>query len=87
MLHQSVWPGVINRMTRCGTRNFSIFLMEYGDKIYEFFYQEYVGEDADKDGASMKADPVVQRWWKITDACQKPLPGEKEIWAAMERVR
>ena len=85
-MHQTVWPGVVDQMARGNNRNFSIFLVELGDELYEFFYLEYVGHDAAKDEAMNKADPINQRWWKHTIACQSPLPGERDIWANMAPV-
>lgn len=85
-LHQTVWPGVVDQMARGNNRNFSIFLVELGDTLYEFFYVEYVGTDSAKDDARNQADPINQRWWKYTDACQTPLPGVDGIWAPMEPI-
>jgi L-rhamnose mutarotase len=85
-LHQTVWPGVVDQMARGNYRDFSIFFMELGNELYEFFYVEYVGADAGKDAEMNKADPFNQRWWKITDACQDPLPDAKGVWSAMNRV-
>ncbi|MBN2210027.1 MAG: L-rhamnose mutarotase [Sedimentisphaerales bacterium] len=88
MLHQGVWPGVVDQMERGNCRNFSIFLVELGDEIYEFFYYEYVGTDAKKDDAMNTSDPANLRWWKQTDPCQDPLPEMKGkgIWAPMETI-
>ncbi len=85
-LHQTVWPGVVDQMARGNYRNFSIFLVELDDEFYEFFYVEYVGTDATKDGEMNKADPCNQRWWKLTDACQNPLPDADGIWSMMDKV-
>jgi L-rhamnose mutarotase len=86
-LHQSVWPGVSDQLARTNNRNLSIFLVEMGDEIYEFLYLEYVGKDAAADDQSSKSDPCTLRWWKLTDACQLPLPEVKEgIWAGMDTV-
>jgi L-rhamnose mutarotase len=85
-LHQTTWPGVVDQMARGNNRDFSIFLVEIGDKLCEFFYLEYVGADAAKDDAASKADPIYQRWWKLTDACQAPLPGVDGLWAPMEAI-
>jgi L-rhamnose mutarotase len=85
-LHQTVWPGVVDQMARGNNRDFSIFLAEIGDRLCEFFYVEYVGTDAAKDDAANKADPINQRWWHYTDACQTPLPGAAGIWAPMEPI-
>ena len=86
VLHQSVWPGVVDQMARSNNRNFSIFFTEIGDELYEFFYLEYVGSDAKKDGEMSSSDPFNLRWWKITDACQNPLPDADGIWSMMDKV-
>lgn len=86
ILHQTVWPGVVDQMARGNYRNFSIFFTELDDELYEFFYVEYVGTDAGKDDKMNKADPFNQRWWKITDACQNPLPDADGVWAMMDKV-
>lgn len=85
-LHQTVWPGVVDQMIRGNNRNFSIFLVEIGDQLYEFFYLEYMGNDPVKDNQMNQEDPVNQRWWAQTGPCQQPLPGEEEIWAPMIQV-
>lgn len=85
-LHQTVWPGVVDQMARGNYRNFSIFLVELDDELYEFFYVEYVGTDATKDGEMNKADPCNQRWWKLTDPCQDPLPDAVGPWLMMEKI-
>ncbi len=86
MLHQTVWPGVVDQMARGNYRNFSIFLVEIGDELYEFFHVEYVGTDSKKDGEASKADPCNQRWWKLTDPCQNPLPGASGPWLMMDKI-
>lgn len=85
-LHQTVWPGVVDQMIRGNNRNFSIFLVEIGDILYEIFYMEYMGSDFEKDDQMNKEDPVNQRWWAQTDPCQQPLAGEKEIWTPMIQI-
>ena len=73
-MHQAVWPGVIDEMIRRNNRNFSAFLCEIDDELYEFLYVEYVGSDAEKDNALSQQNSINRRWWKLTDECQKPLP-------------
>ena len=86
-LHQTIWPGVVDQMARGNYRNFSIFFVEIGDELYEFFHAEYVGDDLKKDTAMNLADPFNQRWWKLTDACQDPLPDAKGgIWSPMDKI-
>ena len=86
LLHQSTWPGTVDRMTRMEYHDFSIFLVELGDEIYEMFYVEFVGADAGKDKMGSVAEPAYERWVKQTDPCQKPLPDADGIWSAMEKV-
>jgi len=86
LLHQAVWPGVCDQMARGNHRHFSIFLTEIDNTLYEFFYVEYVGSDAEKDGKMDQTDPVNIRWWKQTDPCQVPLPGTDGIWTMMDKV-
>jgi L-rhamnose mutarotase len=85
-LHQAIWPGVVDQMIRRNNRNFSAFLHEIDGELYEFLYVEYVGSDAEKDNALNQQHPLNRRWWKLTDECQKPLPGEDAIWVKMELI-
>ena len=86
LLHQSTWPGTVDRMTRMEYHDFSIFLVELGDEIYEMFYVEFAGADTGKDKMSSVAEPAYERWIKQTDSCQKPLPDADGIWSAMEKT-
>jgi L-rhamnose mutarotase len=88
-LHAAVWPAVAKSITDCHIRNYSIYLRKMPDgNYYLFSYFEYTGRDFAGDMAKMKDNPEVQRWWKETDPCQKPLPDRKkgEWWAAAEEV-
>ncbi|MCR8644028.1 L-rhamnose mutarotase [Paenibacillus sp. N1-5-1-14] len=83
-LHAAVWPEVLQMITACNIRNYSIY---YKDG-YLFSYYEYIGEDYAADMAKMAADPTTQKWWEVCEPCQQPLEtrGEGEWWAAMEEV-
>jgi L-rhamnose mutarotase len=85
-LHQNTWPGTVDRMTRMEYHDFSIFLVELDDEIYEFFYVEFVGTDASKDKMGSLSDPTYERWIKYTDPCQKPLPDADGIWSMMDNI-
>lgn len=88
-LHADAWPEVLDKITECNIRNYSIYLHQLDDdKFYLFSYFEYVGKDFDADMAKMAADPMTQKWWKETDPCQFPLKHRKdgEKWASMEEV-
>jgi L-rhamnose mutarotase len=83
-LHAAVWPEVLAMIHACNIRNYSIY---YRDGLL-FSYYEYIGDDYQADMAKMAADPATQKWWKLTDPCQKAVataaPGE--WWAAAEEV-
>lgn len=85
-LHAAVWPKVLEQITACEIRNYSIFLKEPENLL--FGYWEYHGTDFAADAAKMAADPITQDWWKLTDPCQEPLADRKEgeWWAMMEEV-
>ena len=83
-LHAAVWPGVLKMIRECNIRNYSIY---YRDGFL-FSYYEYIGNDYETDMAKMAADPGTQRWWKVTDPCQRPIEpaAQGEWWAGMEEV-
>lgn len=85
-LHQTGWPGMLAALDRVNVNNFTLYLVEIGDKLYLFYYFDYVGDDFAGDMAAMGKDPVTQRWWKVTDPCQIPLPGAKGIWTDLTPV-
>ena len=82
--HAAVWPGVLDMITKCNIRNYSIF--EKDNLLFAYF--EYVGDDFAADMAKMAADPETQRWWDIMMPCQAPIPtrAEGEWWVTMEEV-
>ncbi|UQX89760.1 L-rhamnose mutarotase [Jatrophihabitans telluris] len=69
-LHQAVWPGVQQRLRDSHVTNYSIFLRD--GLLFSYF--EYVGEDYEADMAAVAADRRTQRWWELTDPCQRALP-------------
>lgn len=83
-LHANPWPGVLEQITECNIRNYSIYLKD----DYLFSYFEYVGEDFAADMTKMAEDSLTREWWKLTDPCQVPLETRKEgeWWASMEEV-
>jgi L-rhamnose mutarotase len=82
-LHAHPWPGVVKMIKECHLQNFSIHEREIDGKLYLIAYLEYTGNDFEADMEKMAADPETQRWWKETDACQRPLPeaaAKGKIW-------
>jgi L-rhamnose mutarotase len=85
-LHADVWPGVLDRISACNIRNYSIFLKEPENIL--FAYWEYHGTDFAADQAKIAEDPITQEWWKICGPMQVPFETrtEGEWWAMMEEV-
>jgi len=85
-LHAAVWPEILEMISACNIRNYSIFLKEPENLL--FGYWEYHGEDFEADAAKMAADPKTQEWWDVCMPCQDPLETRKdgEWWAMMEEV-
>ena len=83
-LHAATWPGVLAQIRRSNIRNYSIY--RDGEDLFAYF--EYVGEDFAADMAAMAADPETQRWWKLTDAMQEPLPDREPgaWWKTLREV-
>ena len=88
-LHADVWKEVVAAIKKANIRNFNIFVTDIAGKRYLISTLEYTGQDAEKDFGSMKDDAVTRdKWWPITDNCQRRLPGtpEGEQWRAMEML-
>ncbi len=82
--HAEVWPAVLKTIAACNMRNYSIFLRNgvlYG-------YYEYHGTDHDADMRKMAECPETQRWWRLMDPMQRPMPDARpgEKWAPMREV-
>jgi L-rhamnose mutarotase len=85
-IHAAVWPEILELITACNIRNYSIFLREPENLLFASW--EYHGTDFAADMAKMRASPRMRDWWKITDPMQSPLGTRKEgeWWAPMEEV-
>ncbi len=82
--HAAVWPEILNMISACHIRNYSIYFKDG----FLFSYFEYHGADFAADMARMAADPKTQEWWAIMEPMQDPLPTRApgEWWASMEEV-
>ena len=85
-LHAAVWPDILDMISKCNIRNYSIFLREPENLLFGNW--EYHGADFEADAAKMAADPKTQQWWDVCMPCQQPLDTRKdgEWWAMMEEV-
>lgn len=82
--HAKVWPEVLDMISQCNLKNYSIF--RYNDLLFAYF--EYHGDDFDSDMAKMAAHPKTQEWWEWMMPLQEPVPeiGEGEWWHSLEEV-
>ncbi len=82
--HSDVWQGILEKITQCNIRNYSI----YHKDGFLFAYFEYVGEDFASDMQKMADDPLTQSWWEIMMPMQEPLEtrAQGEWWAEMETM-
>jgi L-rhamnose mutarotase len=88
-LHADVWPEVVAAIGKANIQNYNIFIFEMGGKKYLFSYMEYTGTNPAKDFAGIGDDPTTRdKWWPITDACQKKLPNtpKGEQWKSLEML-
>lgn len=88
-MHNHVWPEVVDAIKAANISNYSIHLAEFGGKKYLFSYMEYTGDDPERDFALMANDETTRdKWWPITDACQKVIDGTPSgtQWLPMEML-
>ena len=83
-LHAEPWPGILEQIRRSNIRDYTIW--RDGEDLFASF--DYVGDDFEVDMAAMAADPETQRWWKLTDAMQDPLPDREPgtWWKTLREV-
>ena len=82
--HENAWPEVLDMITQCNIRNYTIFHKDG----YLFAYFEYHGSNFKADMEKMAADSRTQDWWKIMNPMQDPLPTREpgEWWSTMDEV-
>jgi L-rhamnose mutarotase len=88
-LHTAVWPEVVAAIRQANIRDYRIYRAELQGKIYLFSTFTYVGRDFAADMASIAADETTrERWWPLTDACQRRIPGTAagEQWMGLEQL-
>lgn len=88
-LHADPWQGVLAQIDRSNLSNFSIWHVEESPGRHLLFaYFEYVGDDFNADMKAMGDSQITQKWWRLTDPCQIPIPTAKsgEQWVMMQEV-
>ena len=83
--HQSVWPGIIQRIRASGIDELQIY--RFGNRLVmlieaadSFKFEEKARMDAD--------DPMVQEWEALMWKYQQPVPGAApgEKWIIMNKI-
>jgi L-rhamnose mutarotase len=82
--HAAVWPEVLEMISKCNMRNYSIYLKDH--TLFSYF--EYHGTDYAADMAKMAEDKTTREWWTVMGPMQNPVATRKEgeWWAEMEEV-
>ena len=88
-LHAEVWPEVLAAIHKANIRDYRIYLAELGGTKYLFATFKYVASDFEGDRASIADDATTRdKWWPITDNCQRRLPGTPDgsQWMGLETL-
>jgi L-rhamnose mutarotase len=82
--HAGVWPEVLDMITQCNIKNYSIY--HHNHTLFAYF--EYHGDNFDADMQKMAAHPKTQEWWDWMMPMQTPLETttEGEWWTTIEEV-
>ena len=82
--HSKVWPEILERISNCKIKNYSVFAQE--NRLFSFF--EYYGEDFEKDTKIMRNNKKFQEWEKFHEHMFMPLgnKNEDEGWVELEEV-
>ena len=82
--HSDVWPEVLETITACGIRNYTIF--HKNGWLFASF--EYHGDDFEAVSQKMAECPHTQKWWDIMMPMQEPVEfrREGEWWCTMDEV-
>ena len=55
--HSDVWPEILERITNCKIKNYSVFAQD--DRLFSFF--EYYGENFEEDTKIMRENSIFQK--------------------------
>tara|TARA_B100001741_G_C16207847_1_gene438834 strand:- start:125 stop:448 length:324 start_codon:yes stop_codon:yes gene_type:complete len=82
--HSDVWPEILERITKCKIKNYSVFAQ--GDRLFSFF--EYYGENFEDDTKIMRDNSKFQEWERVHEHMFMPLENrtKDEGWIELEEV-
>ena len=82
--HSDVWPEILERITNCQIKNYSVFAHE--DKLFSFF--EYHGHNFEVDTKKMRDNKKFEEWEKFHEHMFKPLENKikDEGWVELKEI-
>ena len=82
--HSDVWPEILERITNCKIKNYSVFAQD--DRLFSFF--EYYGENFEEDTKLMRENSIFQKWEKVHEHMFMSLENKNkdEGWIELEEV-
>ena len=82
--HSDVWPEILERITNCKIKNYSVFAQD--NRLFSFF--EYYGENFEEDTKIMRENSIFQKWEKVHEHMFTPLENrtKDEGWIELEEV-
>ena len=82
--HSDVWPEILEKITNCQIKNYSVFAQ--GDRLFSFF--EYYGENFEDDTKIMRDNSKFQEWERVHEHMFMPLENrtKDEGWIELEEV-
>ena len=82
--HVDVWPEILERITNCKIKNYSVFAQE--GRLFSYF--EYHGQNFEEDTKIMRDNSKFQEWEKVHEHMFIPLGNKTkdEGWIELEEV-
>jgi len=82
--HSDVWPEILERITNCNIKNYSVFA--HGDRLFSFF--KCYGKNFKEDTKIMIDNSKFQEWEKVHEHMFMPLETKTkdEGWIELEEV-
>ena len=82
--HLKVWPEILERITNCKIKNYSIFSQE--DRLFSFF--EYHGDNFENDTKIMRDNKKFQEWEDFHAYMFRPLENQikDEGWIELKEI-
>lgn len=71
--HEEIWPELVELLKSYGICDYSISLEPTSLQLFAIFTAA-----EGFDGETLKAEPIMQHWWKTMSPLMKTLPGSHE---------